>query len=147
MIRAVLDTPVLVAGFLGPEYSPAHALIEAHREGEFELVISPHLLADLDGVLRREAFARQAAGSRGEQFVERLAAASLFVSELYDLPRLTADRHHDLLVAVAREGGTSYVVSSEQELLRSFVRGMTIVTPEEFLAGLDRVAQLIASAA
>lgn len=146
MIRAVVDTPVLVAGFLGPEYSPAHALLEAHREGEFEIVLSPHLLADLDRVLRRDAFEHQAAGGRAAQFVERLASASLFVSEPYDLPRATADRHHDLLVAVTREGGTSYLISSEQELVRSFVRGMTIVTPEEFLAGLDRVAQILAPA-
>lgn len=146
MIRAVLDTPVLVAGFLGPEYSPAHALIEAHREGEFEIVASPRLLADLDGVLRRDVFARQAGDHRGEDFVDHLAAAMLFVEDPYDLPRLTASRHHDLLVAVARAGGARYVISSEGDLLRSFVRGLTIVTVDEFLAALDRVEQIRSAA-
>ena len=147
MIRAVFDTPLLVAGFLGPEYSPAHALLEAHREGEFELVASPRLLADLDGVLRRPAFAPQNAEGRADQFVERLAAATLFVSDPFDLPRATADRHHDLLVAVARLGGARFIVTTERDLLRSFVRGISFATPEEFLAGLDRVAQLRADAA
>lgn len=147
MIRVVLDTPVVVAGFLGPEYSPAHALLEAHREGEFELVASPRLLADIDGVLRRPAFDRQAADHRAEQFVERLAAATLFVSDPFDLPRATADRHHDLLVAVARLGGARVVVTTEPDLLRSFVRGISFATPEESLAALDRVAQLRADAA
>lgn len=144
MLRAVVDTNVLVAGFLGPDYSPAHALLEAHREGEFELVSSPRLFAELDGVLRRPAFERQAAGGRAHDFVDRLAAATLFVADPYDLPRATANRHADLLVAVARAGGARFLVTAEPDLVRSFVRDLTIVTAEEFLAGLDRVEQLIA---
>lgn len=147
MIRAVLDTDVLVAGFLGPDYSPAHALIEAHREGEFELVSSPRQFAELDGVLRRPAFGRQAAGGRGEGFVDRLAAATLFVADPYDLPRVTASRHADLLAAVARIGGAKFLVTADPDLVRSFVRDLTIVTVEEFLAGLDRVEQLLGDAA
>lgn len=147
MIRAVLDTNVLVAGFLGPDYSPSHALLEAHREGEFELVSSPRLLAELDGVLHRPVFAHQAANGRAENFVDRLAAATLFVADPYDLPRVAPNRHDDLLAAVARSGGARYVVTAEPELVRSFVRDLTIVTVVEFLAGLDRVEQLLAESA
>lgn len=142
----MIDTPVLVAGFLGPEYSPAHALLEAHRAGEFERVSSPRLYAELDGVLRRPALARRTADGRGETFATKLATATLFVADPYDLPRVTADRHHDLLVAVARAGGARFIVSSEDGLLRSFVRGVTIVTPEDFLAALDRVEQFAGTA-
>lgn len=147
MIRAAVDTNVLVAGFLGPDYSPAHALLEAHREGEFELVSSPRLFAELDGVLRRPAFARQAADGRAAGFVDRLAAATLFVADPYDLPHVTASRHDDLLAAVARAGGARYIVSADGDLVRSFIRDLTICTPEEFIAGLDRVDQLLAARA
>jgi predicted nucleic acid-binding protein len=143
MLRAVVDTNVLVAGFLGPDFSPAHALLEAHREGEFELVSSPHQFAELDGVLRRPVFAAQAAGGRAAEFVDRLAAATLFVADSYDLPRVTANRHDDLLAAIAQAGGAKFLVTAEPDLVRSFVRGLAIATPEEFLAGLDRVAQLL----
>ena len=146
MIRAVLDTNVLVAGFLGPDYSPSHALLEAHREGEFELVSSPRQFAELDGVLRRPAFERQAGGGRAADFVDRLATATLFVADPYDLPRLTANRHDDLLAEVAHIGGARFLVTAEPSLVRSFVRELTIVTPEEFLAGLDRVEQLLLAA-
>jgi predicted nucleic acid-binding protein len=146
MIRAVLDTNVLVAGFLGPDYSPAHALLEAHREGEFELVSSPRQFAELDGVLRRPAFEKQASGGRAAEFVDRLATAALFVADPYDLPRVTANRHDDLLTEVAHIGGARFLVTAEPELVRSFVRELTIVTPEEFLAGLDRVEQLLSAA-
>ncbi len=143
----MVDTPVLVAGFVGPDYSPAHALLEAHAEGEFERVVSPRMFAELDAVLHRPTFAQQAMGGRADAFLDRVAAASLFAPDPYDLPRATADRHHDLLVAIARAGGARFIVSSEPELVRSFVRGVTIVTPEEFLAGLDRAEQLLAGAA
>jgi predicted nucleic acid-binding protein len=146
MIRAVLDTNVLVAGFLGPDYSPAHALLEAHREGEFELVSSPRQFAELDGVLRRPAFERQAGGGRAAEFVDRLAIATLFVADPYDLPRVTANRHDDLLAEVAHIGGARFLVTAEPELVRSYVRDLTIATPEEFLAGLDRVEQLLGAA-
>jgi putative PIN family toxin of toxin-antitoxin system len=145
MLRAVVDTNVLVAGFLGPDFSPAHALLEAHREGEFELVSSPHQFAELDGVLRRPALSTQASAGRAAEFVDRLASATLFVADAYDLPRVTANRHDDLLAEVAHAGGAKFLVTADPGLLRSFVRDLTIVTPEEFLAGLDRVAQLLAS--
>lgn len=146
VIRAVLDTNVLVAGFLGPDYSPAHALLEAHREGEFELVSSPRQFAELDGVLRRPMFARQASDGRAAEFVDRLATAALFVADPYDLPRLTANRHDDLLAEVAHIGGAKFLVTAEPELVRSFVRELTIVTADEFLAALDRVEQLLMAA-
>ncbi len=142
MIRAVVDTPVLVAGLIGPEYSPAAELLAAHRAGEFERITSPRLFAELEGVLRGASFSRLAERGIAGGFVDELAAASLFAADPYDLPRVTADRHHDLLVAVARAGGARFVVTSEDELLRSFVRGVSIVTPAEFVAALARVDAL-----
>jgi predicted nucleic acid-binding protein len=144
MLRAVVDTNVLVAGFIGPDFSPSHALLEAHREGEFEIVSSPHQFAELDGVLRRPAFSSQAAAGRAASFIDRLAAGTLFVAQPYDLPRVTANRHDDLLAAAAQLGGAKFLITAEPELVRSFVRNLTIATPEEFLAGLDRMAQLLA---
>lgn len=140
MLRVVIDTPVVVAAFLGPGRSAANELLEAHRRGDFERVSSPRLFAELDGVLRRPALAELAAGGRAGAFADRIASATLFVEDPYDPPRTTPSRHHDQLVSVARAGGARFVISSEPDLLRSFVRGVTIATPEEFLEALQRVA-------
>jgi putative PIN family toxin of toxin-antitoxin system len=144
VLRVVIDTPVLVAAFLGPERSPAGALLEAHRAGEFEHVTSPRLFAELGGVLQRPALERAAGGGRADAFLERVAAAALFVADPYDLPRATADRHHDLLVAVARAGGAGCIVSAEDDLVRSFARGLAIATPEEYLSGLELAERALA---
>lgn len=137
MLRAVIDTPVVVAGFVGPESSPAAELLAAHRAGAFERVSSPRLFLELEGVLRRRTFERQRNAGHSADFLDHLAEATLFAEDPYDLPRVTANRYHDLLVAVARAGGARFVITSEDDLLRSFVRGITITTPAEFVAALE----------
>jgi putative PIN family toxin of toxin-antitoxin system len=139
MLRAVIDTPVIVAGFIGPEVSPAAELLEAHRAGAFERVSSPRLFLELEGVLRRRTFERQHDAGLTQDFLTHLAEATLFIRDPYDLPRVTANRHHDLLVAVARAGGAKFIVTSDNDLLRSFVRDLTIVTPDHFVAALERL--------
>jgi predicted nucleic acid-binding protein len=142
MIRAMVDTNVLVAAFAGPADSAADAVLAAQREGEFELVTTPRLLAELDGVLHRPALVRPAANGRAEAFVRHLADAALFANDVYDPPRATADRNHDFLVAVARATGVRYIVTSDSNLRSAFVRGIELLTPLEFVTALDRAAYL-----
>jgi predicted nucleic acid-binding protein len=142
MIRALVDTNVLVAAFVGPADSAADAVLAAQREGEFEMVLSPRMLAELDGVLRRPALARIADGGRGNAFVRHIADSALFAHDVYDPPRATADRNHDFLVAVARAAGVRYIVTSDSNLSSAFVRGIELLTPLEFVTALDRATYL-----
>ena len=57
MRRAVLDPGVLVSALITPAGTPAKLLAEV-RADELELIASPLLLAELEGVLRREKFRR-----------------------------------------------------------------------------------------
>jgi predicted nucleic acid-binding protein len=142
MIRAIVDTNVLVAAFAGPADSAADAVLAAQREGEFELVISPRILAELDGVLNRPALGWAAGDGRAGAFVRHIADAALFAHDVYDPPRATADRSHDFLVAVARATGVRYIVTSDSNLSSAFVRGIELLTPLEFVTALDRAAYL-----
>jgi predicted nucleic acid-binding protein len=146
VIRAVADTNVLLAGFISPPGSPSDVLLEAHRDGDFELVASPRLLAELDGVLRRPAFAAQAGQRRAEIFLDQLAASMLFVDDIFDPPRVTVDRAGDFLVAVARAAGARYLISAESSLRTSFVRGLTVLSPTEFVTALEHAEALQAAA-
>ncbi|MGH2906889.1 MAG: PIN domain-containing protein [Solirubrobacterales bacterium] len=138
MIRALADTNLLVAALTGPADSPAADFVSAHREGAFELVTSPRLIAELDGVLRRPAIAASAAGLHAAEFVDHYAASALFVDDVFDPPRATADRTGDFLVAVARAGGAGYIVTEDQTLASSYVRGIRIATADEFNRALER---------
>lgn len=142
MIRALADTDVLVASFISPPGSPSDVLLEAHRDGDFELVSSPRLFAELDGVLRRPAFAAQADQRRAEIFLEQIAASTLFVDDIFDPPRVTVDRSGDFIVAIARAAAAPYVISTAHELRTSFVRDLTVLSPGEFVTALDYAQSL-----
>jgi predicted nucleic acid-binding protein len=138
MIRALADTSVLLAAFAGPEGSPADDVLAAQRAGEFELVTSPRLVAELSGVLARPAFAAQSAGGRAEKYVSQLAEDALFAADVYDPPRATADRNHDFLIAVARRAGVPYVITEDRDFGGAYVRELQLLTPLEFVTALRR---------
>lgn len=140
LARAVIDTDVMVAGIFGPVSSDAAELLDAFRDGEFEIVTSPMLIAELAGVLDRPAFAAAVGDGRGRAILNSLVPALLVTEDIYDPPRATPDRNADLLVAVARAGGAQFVVSGDESLASSFVRDMTIARPGEFVAALDVLA-------
>lgn len=140
LARAVVDTDVMAAGIFGPASSDAAELLDAFREGHFEIVTSPILIAELVGVLGRPAFERSTEDGRGRAILNSLVPALLVIEDIYDPPRATPDRNADLLVAVARAGGAQFVVSGDDSLASSFVRDMTIARPGEFLAALDVLA-------
>lgn len=143
MLTALADTSVLVSALIGPPDSPGDLLLEAHREGEFELISSPRLFAELEGVLKRSAFDRVAGDGRAQDFLDRLAPALLFVDDVFDPPRTTFDRTGDFLTAVARSAGAHYVVTHDEALRTSHVRDLTFLSPTEFVTALDRANALL----
>jgi putative PIN family toxin of toxin-antitoxin system len=55
--RVVLDSNVYVSALLAPTGSPAQVL-ERWADGEFDVIVSPLLLGELERVLRRPKFAK-----------------------------------------------------------------------------------------
>lgn len=73
MIRAVVDTSVLVSAFIGrPDAAPAR-VIAAWRDGRVVFIGSPQLVRELDGVLARPRFARWSGDDRGAAYVSAIA--------------------------------------------------------------------------
>lgn len=91
VIRAVVDTSVLVSAFVGDPMAGPGRLVEAWRDQRFVLVVSPGLFAELDDVLagpKLETMGRrrQRAGIRGRvqgalvAVVDRAAAPPRYTS-------------------------------------------------------------------
>lgn len=55
MRRVVLDANVYVSALLAPTGSPAQ-ILEGWADGQFDVIVSPLLLAELERVLRRPKF-------------------------------------------------------------------------------------------
>lgn len=134
-MKAVLDVGQFVSATIVPRGNPAQVLL-AWREGRFELVTSPPILADLRRVLfyprirKRHGFS----DDEIELFVDSLSlAASLTPGEL-KVEAVAADHSDDKILACAQEARADYVVASDDHLtsLKSF-SGIPIVTPRRFL--------------
>ena len=73
MQRIVVDPGVLVSAIITPSGPPAE-IVRAIREERLRLVVCPHLLAELLGVLQREKFRGYITTHEAEQYVAGLAS-------------------------------------------------------------------------
>lgn len=134
MIRAVVDTSVLVSAFIGdPDAGPGR-LVDAWREQRFVLVVSPNLLAELGEVLARPKLERWAGEGRAQAYVEAFAVRS---EEHVDPPRSSSegvrDPDDDYLVDLVRASGADVLVSLDRDLLDAQLSDVTVLDPAMFL--------------
>ena len=138
-VRVVLDTNLFVRGLLkGPVTVP---LIQAWRDGRFQLVTSEELLAELFEVLSRPKFARyftrDDVWELGELIYDR---AEMIEPTLH--VTLCRDPKDDIFLDVAIAGKVSYLVTGDDDLkgdplLKDKMRvehGVQIMGVPEFLA-------------
>jgi putative PIN family toxin of toxin-antitoxin system len=129
-MKVVVDTNVLVSGvFFGG--MPARVL-EAWRDGKFDLVASPDILDEYRRV--------------GEELESRFPGVSLapFLAlvvingEIVDPPGLSEQVSRDLdddkFLACALAGECQFIISGDRDLLEvSGYQGVKVVAPREFL--------------
>jgi uncharacterized protein len=130
--RAVLDPNVLVSALISPS-GPSAELLAELRLGAFELVTSPLLLSELEGVLRREKFRRYITEAEVEAFVDLVRRESILIDdpEPSSTPA-SEDPGDEYLIALARAARTDALVSGDPHLLRL----RTLIpakTPREYL--------------
>lgn len=137
MTRAVLDPGVLVSAFISQRGGAPDRIVRAWREGAFELVVSPALIAELTDVLARPKFARQAAEGRADAYVAALAADAMHVDDPPDPPAVSPDPGDDHLIALARRARADLIVSGDAHLTELTDPAPPVLTPRQFVAQLD----------
>jgi hypothetical protein len=73
-VRALLDGNVLITGLLARTGAPARLLLGKWLEGEFELVVTERLLAELEATLARPKLLRHFDEAEVSGFLELLGA-------------------------------------------------------------------------
>ena len=136
MIRAVVDSSVFVSAAIGNPTSPPSAVFEAWEDGGFELIVSPKLLDELSGVLRRPKFERYLEARDVDELLAQLEAGATVMDDVDPGEPITRDPDDDYLVALARAAG-SVIVSGDRDLLEADVTDVEILSPREFLARLE----------
>ena len=131
---AVFDTNVVVAALL--TNGLCHECFRRAIRKRL-LVSSPALLQELESTLRRK-FAMTAAA---DTFLNAFRAQVRLVDPMALPARVCRDEDDDLVLATAVAAGADQIVTGDQDLLvLGAYEGVRLVSPRQFLEGLDETA-------
>jgi putative PIN family toxin of toxin-antitoxin system len=133
--RVVLDPNVYVSALLAPTGTPAQ-ILERWAAGQFDVIVSPLLLAELERVLRRRKFKRSIPVVQVDALLSALAEEGVSAADPEAQPRATPDPGDDYLVALARAGDADCIVSGDTHLTELSDPRPPVMTPREFLTSL-----------
>ncbi len=141
MLRAVLDTNVFVSSLLNKTGAPAR-LLDAWRAGEYLLVTSPPIMAEIKAVLElpriRDKYALTDQDIR--QLLDLLEKDAILVPGLSPVNNtILQDPKDEIFLSCALDAGADVIVSGDRHLLslKAF-EGIPIVLVRQFL---DRLAE------
>ena len=135
MIRAVLDTNVIVSGVLSKKGIPAR-ILRAWLEDRFHLVTSRAILEELRRVLRYPKISRRHGWSDLQilEFVEDVTGLAILVPGELRLAVVSEHPSDDRYLECAVEGQAGYIVSGDRHLVGlAQYEGVEILSPSAFL--------------
>lgn len=111
-MRIVIDTNLLVSAIISSGLP--RQLLNAARNGEFELCTSEVLLAELQRVLGRTKFANRLAGQMPESIVADLRALAVVVAPTHIPHVVLTDPDDDHVLAAALAGAAALIASGDR---------------------------------
>jgi putative PIN family toxin of toxin-antitoxin system len=134
LVRAVLDVNVLVSGVLSAK-GPSAEILRASRNGEFELVISEKLLAELTRTLAYPRLRKRIPQEKAAAFAHWVRDHGTLAEDPVSPPPVASrDPDDDYLLALAIDR-QAYIVTGDQDLL-VLSADFPILTPAQFAAKL-----------
>lgn len=133
-MRAVLDTNVLISALIS-QLGASAALVLRWVDGEFDLVISEQLMAELSRALAYPKLQARINPAEALAFTQLLRSTATVVADSEIAPpRRSRDPGDDYLVALA-ESAAAILVSGDLDLL-ALAPGLPVLSPAAFLGRL-----------
>lgn len=136
MVRAVLDTNVVVSAYLVTTGKPAR-IISLAREDKLDICLSEEILEEIRRTLLRPKLQRihKAGMQEIDRFLKAFAEITILVPGTTEVEPVEDDPDDTKILACAVESKADFIVSGDHHLtdLGSF-RGIPIVNPDAFLA-------------
>jgi putative PIN family toxin of toxin-antitoxin system len=133
-VRAVLDPNILIAALLSPRGAPAQ-IVARWLAGEFELVLSETLLAELERALAYPKLQARVTASEAGEFVSLLRSGGILARDPPTPGHHSVDPGDDYVLALA-EHERALLVSGDQHLLALADR-LPIHSARAFLDALE----------
>ena len=142
MIRAVLDTNVLVSALITRKSSAPIKLYKGFIARQFLLITSPSILTEIEDVINRGNIVKyhKLSKAQREEIIKQFMTLSYITLEttISEKIIIEKDPDDDKFLVAAVEGGADYIVSGDHHLLDLKVYdGVRIITPGDFLKILE----------
>jgi putative PIN family toxin of toxin-antitoxin system len=134
-LRAVPDTNVLIAAAIKPT-GLCRELLDAAIAGEWQLIVSPLLLGELEDVLRRPKFNATITDETIRDFVAGLAVISEVAADPPSRASRLRDPKDDYLLELALAANADVLITGDQDLTDVAAPGLLIQTPRDFLSSI-----------
>jgi len=133
-VRAVVDVNVLISAVLSAK-GPSAQVLRASRDGQFELVVSEMLLAELERALAYPKLRKHIPSEKAAAYVNWVRDHGNVAADPVDPPQVASrDPNDDYLLALAIDR-RAYLVTGDKDLL-VLNDDFPIVTPKQFLTKL-----------
>jgi putative PIN family toxin of toxin-antitoxin system len=133
-VRAVVDVNVLISGVLSAKGSSAE-ILRASRDGQFELVVSELLLAELTRTLAYHKLRKRIPPEKAAAFASWLRDHGTLAQDPASPPPVRSrDPDDDYLLALAIDR-RAYLITGDQDLL-VLRDDLPILTPAQFATKL-----------
>lgn len=137
MIFAVFDTNVLASAAIASA-GPLAALIEAWRLGRVRVVVSSHILNELERALGNAYFMTRLDAQRRDAFLGFARTTTTIVVITAPISNVASTHADNLVLATAESAGVSYLVTGDMELLRlGQYKTTRILSPRQFMEMLE----------
>lgn len=131
--RAVVDTNVLIAAAIKPT-GLCRRLLDAAVGLQWQPVLSPQLLSELETVMRRAKFRSKLPEEAIQDFIVGLVDVAEVVADPPSTAIHTSDPDDDYLVALALAARVDVLVSGDRHLTDLASSSVPVQTPRDFLA-------------
>jgi putative PIN family toxin of toxin-antitoxin system len=143
MTTVVLDTNVIVSGFVRSRPDSAVVrILDAWRLGQFVLVLSDHILAEVTRTFLDPYFARRLSAGQIEAALRLLQTGADVVSITANVSGVATHPEDDHVLATAVSARADYLVTGDAMLQKlGEYEGVQIVGPRQFLELLSQEDQ------
>lgn len=134
-MRAVIDTNIFLAGLLNTEGGAAK-IIQAFRDGEFHLVVTPEVFDEYVRVIH--LFDNAIPASKSEELLELVFEKAAKVRPAA-ARGLCKDADDEKFISAALAGHAALMVTKNKKHFPKEVSSIKIVTVREFLREIERL--------
>jgi putative PIN family toxin of toxin-antitoxin system len=132
-MKVVLDTNILASGAISTTGS-LRAIVDAWRNSQFRVIVSPPIVEELEHTLQKPYFRRylpEKLASRFLKLVQKQATVSPITVSVHGIASHPED---DVILATAVSAKADYLVTGDTKLqhVRTY-KGVTILSPKQFL--------------